>query len=152
MKTLTIRQPWVWWIGNGWKTIETRTHKAFRNLAGERVAIHAGKFFDLKAFKIAMPYLSESQMQETIMSFNDAVKKPVRQEFDDPRFGAVQFTAIFSAFRRLTIDDSQASLCYSDGLYGLFVEDIKHLRNPVKWRGQQRIYDIPDELIESQYE
>jgi len=147
MVTISIRQPWAWWIERGWKTTEAKRHKRLRWLAGRRVAIHAGKFIDMKAIRMALPYLSEPQMQETIMSFNDALKKPVRQEFDDPRFGAVLFTAELMDFRRLTFDDNQDTLWDSHGLYGFSIENLEMLKYPIPWKGSINVFHVPDELI-----
>ena len=43
MKTLTLHQPWASLIAYGVKTIETRSWAPPQGLAGQRIAIHAGK-------------------------------------------------------------------------------------------------------------
>jgi hypothetical protein len=43
---ISIRQPWAWFIVNGWKDIENRTWPLPQKYIGQRVYIHAGKHFD----------------------------------------------------------------------------------------------------------
>ena len=47
MKAITVKQPWATMIARGLKTIETRTHSRFANLKGDRIAIHAGRSWDV---------------------------------------------------------------------------------------------------------
>lgn len=45
LPTISIRQPWAWFIVNGWKDIENRTWKLPKKYIGKPVFIHAGKHF-----------------------------------------------------------------------------------------------------------
>jgi len=137
MKAISIHQPWASWIAMGWKTIETRTHSRFKNLVGERIAIHAAKKWDKKAIpKIAYPYL----IKRWLWRFYN--------ELDNAR-GEVLCTAYASAFGYLDKESySDNALCdCSEGLYGLFLKDIKVLKTPLPWKGRQGIFHIPEELI-----
>jgi len=42
MRALTLRQPWAWAIVHGQKRIENRPWKPWRDIIGQRIAIHAG--------------------------------------------------------------------------------------------------------------
>ncbi len=44
MRALTLHQPWAQLMVWGFKNVETRSWAAPRNLIGQRVAIHAGKW------------------------------------------------------------------------------------------------------------
>lgn len=45
LPTISIRQPWAWFIIHGWKDIENRTWKLPQKYIGKPVLIHAGKYF-----------------------------------------------------------------------------------------------------------
>ena len=45
LPALSIRQPWAWFIVQGWKDVENRTWPCPQRFIGQRVFIHAGKYF-----------------------------------------------------------------------------------------------------------
>ena len=50
MTALSIRQPWAWFILQGWKDVENRTWRCPAAYIGQRVLIHAGKHFSAQEF------------------------------------------------------------------------------------------------------
>ncbi len=129
MKTITLWQPWATWIALGWKKIETRTHNRLAGLAGQRIAIHAGKKFDPGAFNIARPYMSAERMKAA-------------RTVDNPS-GKVVCTAMVAEARPLTGRDSAAALVYCTGgaLWGLVLRDIELVDPPQAATGHQRIWN-----------
>lgn len=149
METISIRQPYPFWIGKGWKTIETRSHNRLRGLVGRRIAIHAAKIMDKAAFFTAKPYLTQEQMNETLLYFGMELvaidQRPRRNVHPD--FGAVVCTAFVTGYRVLTEDDSKNALIKSRRLHGLFLSAIDILPKPVPWIGRVSVFHVPDELI-----
>lgn len=45
LPALSIRQPWAWFIIQGWKKVENRKWLCPQKFIGRRVLIHAGKHF-----------------------------------------------------------------------------------------------------------
>jgi len=148
MDTISVRNPWALWISWGWKPVETRLRKGFRSLVGKRVAIHAGKLLDPKAFSLADPYLLTYQKERTLISLKLAMSQH-RRKITDPRFGAVICTAFAEDHRKLTVADESLALCDCAGLWGLFLRDVEVLSKPIPWRGTLCAFDVPDELIEA---
>ncbi len=130
MKAITIWQPWASLIAMGHKTIETRTHDRFKSLVSQRIAIHAGRKYDARAYwtiikgRPLFPRLWEL----------------LRENMERPQ-GCVVCTAFVAAARRLTEADSKAALCPADGLFGLVLTDIEPVDPPIKARGRQGIWE-----------
>ena len=138
MKAITLHQPWATWIAWGWKTIETRTHRRFKSLVGERIAIHAGKTWDGNAGTAARPYL--------------VVYKPNPGEVSPyHRRGWILCTAMVTEHRALDRDDSKAALVNCGRLlglrFGLFLSDVRPLADPIPCIGHQGIWTVPDDVL-----
>jgi hypothetical protein len=139
MKCISLYQPWASWVAMGWKTIETRAHKRFRRLAGQRIAIHAAKKFDEYAIPhMAYPYL---------------VARGYWNYHTDNPFalarGCILCTVFVAKHRSVTDKDSPDALCdcSGGGLYGLVFKDIQLLKYPHPFPGQQGIFDVHDEFF-----
>ena len=135
MKAITMWQPWATWVELGFKTIETRTHARFMSLAGQRIAIHAGKHYDNDARKLAAPYLTPGMVKMTniiggLVGFTH---------------GQIVAVVTVTASRVLTAADSQASLIDASGRYGLVLADRIRLGRPVATRGQMGIWELSEE-------
>jgi hypothetical protein len=137
MKAITLYQPWATWIMLGWKTIETRTRDRFKSLKGQRIAIHAGKYFDVTAVES----LEKSGFKA---KFDADFKKP------EIIMSAVLCTAFVYEVGWLRADNSENAMIDCGGLdkFGLFLNDVKILKNPLHYKGSQGIFNIPDEYIE----
>jgi len=131
MKAITLIQPWASWIALGWKSIETRRHRLFASLVGTRIAIHAGKKWDVAWFARASAYLTAEQTYRT---------EDLRR--GGPR-GAIVCTASVTDFRRVQQIDSPAAMCNCrhGTLYGLLLADIHVLREPMPARGRLGVWD-----------
>lgn len=149
MKAISIRQPWVFWIHKGWKTIETRSHNRFQKLKGQRIAIQAGKIMDKSAFFHAEPFLTKKQMNETLLYFGmEIIAQDLRPRKNvNPAFGAVTCTAIVKDIQPLEVRHFKDALIQSTRLSALFLEDVEILPEPIPWRGSLNIFHVPDDLL-----
>jgi hypothetical protein len=132
IQVISLWQPWASWVAWGWKTIETRTHNKFRNLAGKRIAIHAAKRWDEDWHKLAHKFLSESQVEHTLSA------RPLP-------FGEIICTVFVTEFIPLNGHHSKSSLidCEHTERFGLVLgPDIQNLR-PIPELGRQGIWTIP---------
>lgn len=138
IRAISLWMPWSNWVAMEWKTIETRTHRRFAGLLGERIAIHSAQTYDKDAERLAGPYLSSERANLNL----------------NARFikigGAVLCTAFVREFRRLTASDSLAALidCGSVERFGLVLTDVHVLKECVPMRGRQGIWraELPDGL------
>jgi len=135
VNTISVRNPWALWISWGWKSVVTRTRKDFRSLVGKRIAIHAGKLLDPKAFSLADPCLLTYQKERTLIDMKLAMSQH-RRKITDPRFGSVICTAFAEKHRILTVADEPLALCDCAGLWGLFLRDVQVLSKPIPWQGR----------------
>jgi len=132
MKAITLYQPWASLIAEGYKTIETRQHDRFKDLKGRRIAIHAGMRFD------RWPYVERDQHPNM-----HKIKMP---------HGVIVCTAQVDNARWLrgdSIQEYDAAMCITDGLFGLFLSDIQKVEPPIPARGWQGIWEIENRLVVS---
>jgi hypothetical protein len=137
MKAITLYQPWATWIALGLKTIETRTHARFRNLLGQKIAIHAGQRFDPSALAQARAWCGWKETPSAIRYMSD----------HDYPHGLIVCTATVLSARWLLPGDSTAAMTATVGKFGLVLGDIHPLVSPLRWIGLQGIFDVPDQLI-----
>lgn len=128
MKAITLWRPWAYWIRPGLKTIETRGHDRLKSLVGQRIAIHAGAHFAPEALREARRYRFDDALGTFHSDYPGLPKHVVA-------------TAQAVAGRWLRESDSPAALCACDGnRYGLFLEDIIVLPEPIPCDGHQGIW------------
>lgn len=128
MKAITLWQPWATWIALGIKTIETRSHNHFAFLAGERIAIHAGKRFDDDAVWEALCVVGDEKLDKP------AVEGPFPS-------GRVVCTAKVLCAGPLTTENNMDALCDCTGRFGLYLTDIQRLDPPVPATGHQGVWE-----------
>ena len=126
MKAITLKQPWASLVAEGAKKIETRTHSRFKNLVGQRIAIHAGKTFEL----LPLGALREDHVKKVFKGSN----KPLPN-------GAIVCTAFVKEVRMLTDEDSYDACCPAAGKFGLILTDVQKVDPPVPARGYQGIWE-----------
>ena len=154
MKIITLKQPWASLIAEGHKTIETRTHKRFAGLRDQTIGIHAGKTWDYLATTIVRRGVVWAGSRVTTLP--DCLRRLVDKGVSEYIFGVPEFvhahgaiiaTAYVSRFGRLEETDSRAALCPADGLWGLFLRDVRKLDEPIPCPGKQGIwhFDVPGE-------
>ncbi len=125
---ITLWQPWTSWIAEGWKTIETRTHRKFSCLAGRRILIHAGSHWDRDAIDAARNYLTPEQIART-------------SEFYGV-FGKILCSAWVNGHLECCKEDERKALieCRSIRRYGLWLSNIKKIEPPILTKGKQGIW------------
>ena len=165
MKALTLHQPWASVVACGVKTIETRSWRPPASFQyGDRIAIHASarKPVGLIPGKGDRPTLISSSYQDLWKPLNpeQALELPL---------GAVVATAALVAAKvvweeipessSVVVADVPGSLFRSTvptdpyGDFGVgrwlwFLEDIEAIDPPVKVRGYQRLWGLPDSISE----
>ena len=136
MKVLTVAEPWASLIAKGKKTIETRTHRRFRGLFGERIAIHAGGpgIYDKNALEMARRLAGKKGLG--IISNH---------------FSTIVCTAEVWQTRWLYTTDSEDALvdCQNDcSLFGLFLRNIEPECGHGIIKGKQGIWNWEPEPLE----
>lgn len=136
MKVITLLEPWASFILWGWKKIETRTHDRFRNLNGQRIAIHAALTFDNVSDYSA--YLDVNQKRFLKGIFETGY-------FGESR-GKILCTVQVYDYKLLWNLHSQPALidCERTKRYGLFLRNITKIQNPIPTKGHQGIFSVPD--------
>lgn len=132
---ISLWQPWAQWVALGWKPIETRTHRRFLPLLGKEICIHAARKWDMKALSIAKKYLTEHQVNQTILM--------------DELEPSIVGTARVYYMGELDEHDSQYALCDCSvpGLWGLYLSAIKKFEKPIPCKGHQGIFYVSKEVI-----
>jgi len=120
MRALTVRQPWAEYLVNGLKLVEVRSRPTTHR---GRLAIHSAKTFD------------------------DI--DPIDGELDLPRGVIVGTVELYDCIP-LTEGLFEAAMFEGDpaDLWAWRVRDPQRVE-PVEWRGQLSLWNIPDELIEA---
>ena len=119
---ITLKQPWASLISMGHKTIETRTHRRFAGLVGQRIYIHAGLADDRSAHAIAAAYIGERELSEVV-------------------HGAIIATAFVSAARELTVaDEPYALIECATPRFGLFLTDVTPIIIPIQAKGHLGVW------------
>lgn len=129
MKAISIKQPWANWIIEGKKTIETRSHNRFKSLVGQIIAIHASKKWDQWAFDEAIKY-GGGMVFELPSDFYP---------------NGIIGTARVETFGKLNSSHEKHTLCFCEERFGLFLTDVHKFSTPIPWKGQQGIFNVPDE-------
>ena len=140
MKAITLWQPWASWVAWGWKTVETRIHNRFRSLAGERIAIHAGRHWDGNALKVAQLYMHAGQVARHFEIIESA-------ERDYP-CGAIVALATVTDADWNPATTSWASrhsfdveaLCPTYRMFCLHLDEVVALQQPISIRGHQGLW------------
>ena len=126
MRAFTVHQPWATAIAVLGKPIENRTWRLPRHVIGERVALHAGLYF-------------EEAAAEALAGTELAPGVTVRWFAEQPR-GAVIATLVFAG-----VVTSSRSPWFS-GPFGWQLEDVRALREPVYVRGAQGLWVLPEHV------
>lgn len=127
---ISLWQPWAQWVMLGWKTIETRTHNRFKSLVGKRVGIHATHKWDRATAKLALPYLTKEQLEQTGKMYD-------QWQTSGQLLGTVEVTQ-----SRLLVpaDAPQAMIECDTTRYGLFLRDPQPFEKPIPAKGMQGIW------------
>lgn len=150
MKAISLHQPWASLVGRG-KSIETRSWPtSYRG----PIAIHAAKkWSECQRVSWHAFAATANQRVATVLPFGAIVataslvdciptERVTDRPFKDnkPWYWSGEF--LYAGQDELTFGD------YSPGRYAWLLEDIRILPEPVPCRGNRRIFNIPDELLE----
>ncbi len=147
MKAITLYQPYASLIADGFKTIETRTHDRLRGLAGKRIAIHAA------ARAPSNPYLDQCWREAAVHGVDEeALEWLSHHPGGDVEFAplaVILCTAQVATFGLLNDEEhGRAACCHIDrNRFGLFLEDVRTLEEPVPYKGNRGIWNVPDDVI-----
>jgi len=141
MKAISLWQPWASWIAWRLKTVETRGHKRFAGLVGQRIALHAALRFDVTALDEAAPYLRAiiadyQARQDHGRGYADLQVELARRALRECSrlmlpMGRIVATVFVEGHRALTETDSPAALCDCSpeaGMrYGLVLTEVREV-------------------------
>lgn len=123
---ISMWMPWANWVGLGWKTIETRTHRRLLSLVGREIGIHCAQKWDSRAIELARPYLQDWQIAQTQQFLRIG--------------GCVSWLATVIEGRRLDTSDERAALIEcSTERWGLILTDVKSIE-AIPMKGHQGIW------------
>lgn len=142
MKCISLWRPWGLAIVSGLKTIETRTHKHYRGLVGQRIGIHNTRHWDKDAADIMRPYLGSLEG-----GYGWFFQKELHPAM------AIIGTVYVAEFRELydTWNDQQAALCtITNNRWGLVLTEPRPLKQPIMVSGKRGTwsYEIQEDLCQ----
>lgn len=154
MKALSVHEPFASYIARGIKRYETRSWKTKeRGL----IAIHAAKRFhqealddDLDAFSRSLARHIDSDLYHTFLPIFCALSA-IKQE--GPPHGIVAVGTLrdcipTKSLRPVITDIEYGFGDFSDGRFGWEITGIKRLECPIPYRGQQGLFEVPDDIFE----
>ena len=125
--------------GRPMKSMETRAHRQFESLVGQRIAIHVGKTWD-KNFTAAA-VIDYDRYARIYKGNLTEIFKHIENIIANPARGAVLGTVYAAAFRPLTPADAPAALCHAEGLYGLEISDPQPFPKPIPAKGALGVWN-----------
>lgn len=132
MKAISLWQPWASLMAYGFKTVETRSWNTSHR---GPLLIHAGKR--------PMPTIHKRAME-------DFESKGINWRTDLP-YGCivaqVELIAIWPAESWAIYEKEGAHGDYSVGRYAWVTDSLKRFLNPIPFRGWQRIFKVPDDIL-----
>ena len=127
MKALSIRQPWAWLIVSGIKDVENRNWKT--NYRGKLI-IHSSKLWDQEGYEFVM----------------DTVE--YRQRPFIPKKEGYVFGALIGMVDMFDCVQERPSKWFF-GPWGFVFRAPEIWQNPIPYRGQLGLFNVPDEMIEA---
>jgi len=124
MKCLSLKQPWAWLMTNGLKDIENRKWRS--NYRG-RLLIQASKTWDQEGYDFIQNHLEDSER----------LLLPERYDFG----------AIIGVVNMVDCVNHHPSKWFF-GPWGFVFEAPRAFQNPIPYKGQLSIFDIPDRVVE----
>lgn len=136
---ITLWQPFASMIAEEFKCIETRTHGGFASLAGQRIAIHAGRTVDWEAWEYLESRFYKGRLGAWLLGHRLPIARG-RMRSLLPE-SAVVATGYVREHRRLTSADAGAA-CVDNpsGLWGLVLGEIRPVDPPAAARGWQGVW------------
>lgn len=138
MKGISLWEPWASAIAHGFKQIETRAHRTNHRgplaICAARTKLHAG-------------FIHEP----AVCGFFQQVGIVIP---DHLAFGCIVAVANVVDCRRT--EDLRSDLSrheihfgnYAAGRWGWILADVRRLKKPIPFRGNQALFNVPDELLQ----
>lgn len=131
MKAITLWRPWDQAILHGSKRYENRGWPLYKSLVGQRIALHAGKKYDIDGARW--------------MKRNGLYVPPSCGDSPTGIVGVVVFDKV------VTNDESDESY-FEDirdpwffGKYGWHIGSVERIRHPIPCIGRQGVWNVPDD-------
>ncbi len=153
MLALTLHQPWASVVAAGLKNVENRSWTPPLDVVGERIAIHAGKTWDDNGEKFIREMIVTTPNMATALMIEQALRTA---ENTDSFIVATAVVAgcysrdvhdlVFPSPRELTLVQREiAESPWFFGPWGWLLKDVQALDHPIRCRGFQKLWQIPDE-------
>ncbi len=140
LRAISLYQPWASLIVEGHKTIETRLHTRFRHLHHQRIAIHAGKKYDQRAWREI----------EAVHPSQEALNIALPINAHRLTQGAILGTALVHNVGWLSSVHSNLAMipCGDVKRFGLFLSEIHKLEQPIPAKGAQGAWNwaLPEDV------
>lgn len=127
MKTLSAKQPWAWALFHG-KPVENRS---WATTYRGPLLIHASKTFDHAGYRWIL----------------DNRKKLYLTVPDIPSPDQFVFGAVIGKVNMVDCVSSHVSSWYFPGCWGHVYKDQQLFKKPIPYKGVQKYFNVPDELI-----
>lgn len=140
MKCISLYQPWAHLVVIGAKMYETRCWST--KCRGE-VLIHAGKNDGYVMDMLQNEFFKKHVPSKNILHFGAII-------------GTVKIINVYPSseiFEKLTKAGNSGELAFGDyraGRYAWQLEEPKMFERPIFYRGMQRLFDVPFELVEDE--
>lgn len=153
MKAISLHQPWTSAVAIGWKKHETRNR--LTHVRG-RIAIHAAK---RRTFDQRCMWDDFGMFPELVAAFDEhqfhssTLMDGWSSRFDQLPFGAIIATAnlvdcLPTGTAKPKLSDIELVLgCYDPGRFAWKFENIQRLKEPIRFKGRQGWFEVPDSLF-----
>lgn len=118
-KALSIRQPWAWFIVNGYKDVENRSWKPSEKMMGQRIVIHA-----------SARKLTKTDFEEFVEICEDLKIKRFPKSVDDFVYGSYVGSAVITG----AVKNSKSEWA-ARGSWHILLDKAKKM-TPKKKKGQ----------------
>ena len=141
---LTLHQPWASLICRGPKRVENRTWAPPEDLIGKRIWIHAGKTFDAEAFAHVFPggVVDSPEWRQCGRDLGKILGSARVAGWYCNQTGDGRAVTASTE----TVEAALASEWFS-GPIGWVLDRVQRLVVPVPWRGAQKLWRVPPELL-----
>lgn len=132
----------------GLKSLETRTHTRFAHLAGQDIAIHAGKRIDKDAPENVAIAIARS-LQAELFALDVFGCEWLDRLHDDPRLYAEGIVAVSNCgpTERMRPSHVANALCeWGSDLYVTHLHPVEQLDTPIPCRGFQGAWTMPADV------
>lgn len=130
MRALTIMNPWAHFVVSGAKCLENRTWRPPKSIDGQRIAIHSGKRWSSAEALIPGAFAVPSRT--------------------DCTFGSILATAVVDGFVSSAEEADRALAGQGEWFLGPIawvLRDLCVLHNPIKCRGMQGVWRVPEHIL-----